>query len=189
MTSIKSVDTVIRERNRTYGTDDLNPPTFASAPAGVTITKQERIAPGKYRVALTVASFTQAIAGAALGFGKEIYDFAQGGILVNSAKVSVVMSAPTDTHTGIVGLGSVVASGVVSGLISTATFADEMIGQATGALTVAGTTTTVTTNGAAVIIAAGATTASKMFLNFAGTFTATENLTISATVEFEYTIV
>ena len=189
MSSIKRTDTVIRERNRTYGTDDLNPPTFAAACAGVTITKQERIAPGKYRVALTVASFTQAVATAALGFGKEIYDFAQGGIIVNNAKINVVMSAPTATNTSVIGLGSVVASGVVSVLTGTATFVNELTSQAAAALTVAGTTTAVTDNGAAVIIAAGASTASKMFLNFAGTWNATENVTISGTVEFEYTIV
>jgi hypothetical protein len=187
MSSIKRIDTVIRERNRIYGTDDLNPPTFAATCAGVTITKQERIAPGKYRVALTVASFTQAVATAALGFGKEIYDFPQGGIMVNSANISIVMSAPTATNTSVIGLGSVVGSGAVSVLTGTATFVNELTSQAAAALTVAGTTTAVTDNGAAVL-SVGAATAAKMFLNFAGTWNSTENLTISGTVEFEYSI-
>jgi len=83
---------------------------------------------------ITVDTALGDIAGsAALGLGKLVYTFPGGAVDVKSSYMSMALTQ-TDGNitadTPYVGIGSVVASGVVSDLTGTATFDDMMVNQA-----------------------------------------------------------
>lgn len=86
-----------------------------------------------HQTKLTIASALPAIAGgAALGVGKLIYTFPAGVQIIESAYMSVSIKqtqAHINADTPEIGLGSVIASGVVSVLSGTATFEDILTGQ------------------------------------------------------------
>ena len=134
-----------------------------------------------HKTVLTVAAFTQAIAGAALGFGKELYTFPEGMIKVEYATIDLTLTAATETGTPDVGLGTVVASGVIDVLSGTATFEDIMDGFTATAITSGGSDSNNYVAAEAGVLD-GHTTAKKVFLNLAETWTATESVTIEAVV-------
>lgn len=94
---------------------------------------------------LTIATVLPAIAGgASLGVGDLLYTFPAGAIAVNVSKMSMAITQTTghiNANTPAVGLGTVIASGVVSVLSGTATFQNIIVGTAaancTGTATVA----------------------------------------------------
>lgn len=86
-----------------------------------------------HRTVLTVSTTLPAIAGgAALGVGKLLYTLPAGAVIVDSAYMSLAITQTqgnitADTPDG--GLGTVIASGVVSTLDGTATFENILTGQ------------------------------------------------------------
>jgi hypothetical protein len=153
--------------------------------AGVTVVESGTVL---RKTTFTIAAFTQAVTNAALGWGKQLYVFPKGVIKIQNVQCNLTMSAPTNTNVGVVGMGTVVASGAVAVLSGTSTFVDVVSGQATGALSVAGTVTKATAAATAGLLD-GSTTAKNLFLNFAGTQTAAENVTISGTVTIDWEFV
>ena len=137
---------------------------------------------GRHKTVLTIAAFTQAIAGAALGFGKSLYTFPEGVIKAVYATADITIFGATETGTPDVGVGSVVASGAIDVLNGTATFEDIMDGfTATAITTTPGSVSNNYVEAEAGLLD-GSTTAIEAFLNLAETWTATEDLTISGTV-------
>jgi hypothetical protein len=130
---------------------------------------------------ISVTEFTQAVAGADLGFGKKIYDFPEGLVKCKRAVIDITMSAPTSTDVGEVGLGTVVASGAVATLGGTATFEDIVDGFANTAPSVAGAATQAGKECEAGQLD-GTSTSKDLFLNFAASWTPTEDITISGTI-------
>lgn len=163
-----------------YATATLEP-SLGVASVGV-IATEELVDGITRKTTLTIAAFTQAIAGAALGFGKELYTFPEGVVKVTEATADVTIFGATETGTPDLGVGTVVASGAIDVLSGTATFENIMDGFTATAIT--------TTPGSAsnnyVVAEAGVldghTTAAKAFLNVAETWTATEDLTVAGTV-------
>jgi hypothetical protein len=82
---------------------------------------------------LTVDTTLPAIAGgAALGVGKLLYTMPAGAVAIHAAKIDMAITQTEGNITADtpeVGLGSVIASGVVSVLSGTATFEDILTGQ------------------------------------------------------------
>lgn len=110
---------------------------------------------------LTVSTTLGAIAGGAnLGLGKLMYTFPAGEIIVEAAYMSMALTAldgNIDADTPDVGLGTVVASGVVAVLGGTATFESIITGQT--ATDCSGTATVKTANptaGVPLVIATAA---------------------------------
>lgn len=130
---------------------------------------------------LTIKEFKQAIAGAALGFGKELYTFPEGLIKVTEATIDLTIAGATETGTPDTGIGTVVASGAVDVLSGTATFEDIMDGFTATAISSAGSASHNYVSAEAGVLD-GHTTAKKAFLNLAETWKATEDLTISGKV-------
>lgn len=130
---------------------------------------------------ITVTPFTQAVTAAALAFGKKIYDFPLGHIKVDRALIKLTVTAPTSTTTGEVALGTVVASGAAATTGGTATFEDIIDGTATTESSSTGAVTLVN-KACEADVPDGHSTALDLYLNLAGTWEASENLTISATV-------
>lgn len=130
---------------------------------------------------ITVAPFTQAVTAAALAFGKKIYDFPLGHIKVNRALMKVTIVAPASTTIGELALGTVVASGVAATTQGTATFENIIDGTA-NTVTSAEGALTVINKAAEADVPDGSSTALDLYLNAAGTWEATENLTISAEI-------
>lgn len=150
------------------------------------------------RIKITVDSFTQAIASDAdLGFGRKIWDFAEGAIVPMFARFDIDITAPdglgmaVGSDDGEMALGTVIASGAVDELGGTATFEDFLAAPvALTALTKSGSDTNTEQHivkGAQTVLD-GTTTPIDMYLNFAGTFdqTSAESLTISGTVDLWY---
>lgn len=130
---------------------------------------------------ITITSFTQAVTAAALGFGKKIYDFPQGIIRFKKVFAAITIAAPASTTTGEIGLGTVVASGAIATLGGTATFENILDGTANTETSSAGALTNIVAN-CETDNPDGTTTALDLYLNIAGTWEASENLTISGTV-------
>ena len=136
----------------------------------------------RHTTILTVAAFTQAIATAALGFGKSIYTFPEGIVKVKYATVDLTIFGTAETGTPDIGIGTVIASGEIDTLNGTATFESIMDGfTATAITTTPGSASNKYVEAEAGLLD-GHTTEVEAFLNFAETWAATENLTISATV-------
>ena len=132
---------------------------------------------------IKVTAFTQAIAGAALSFGKKIYDFPEGIIKCTRAVFDVNMIAPTDTIVGEIGLGTVVGSGANATLGAVGATAEDIVdGFATTEPAASPGADTQAGKEAEAGQLDGTSTAKDLYLNFAATWTATESLTISGTV-------
>jgi len=130
---------------------------------GTNVTALEEVRQGNVhftRLQFAVSAALPAIAGgAALGVGKLVYTFPAGEIVLQGATINVGITQTQgniNANTPTVGLGTVIASGVVSVLSGTATFQDIVTGSAAADCT--GTRTVKTLNPDLVIATAGAHT-------------------------------
>lgn len=173
---------------------------IGSTPSGIsTITCTEYSTGGDILVALTLTNFVVgalAGAGAALGVGNIIYTFPTGDQHLETAYSfwNLALTAAGTAVTCKVGLGSVIASGAVSGLSGTATFQDRVTAQdiTTGASggTAVNAGPVGATAGIQTGIALNGTSAVKnVFLNAAGTWNSnnTGNLTASGQIFIKWT--
>lgn len=137
-----------------------------------------------HKTVLTIDEFTQAVAGAALAFGKKLYDFPEGLIRVFNYVIDITVTGATSTDTPEVGLGTATGTGANATLGAVGATAEDIAdGTAMGAI--ASTGKAYQASGAAEADAAsldGHTTAKDLYLNFADTWTVSEDLTISGTV-------
>lgn len=176
----------IRNRNAVVsGTRQI---TFASATSGVT-TINERLAGNKVRTTLIIASYTQAVASANLAFGKQIYTFPEGYVSPKAFNYDITISAAASVVAPVMAFGNTVGAGAVNTLAGTAGFFDMNSGgqDTLSAITVAGTRNKSTIAGlAAGTFSDGTAGAKKIYLNFAGGWATSENLTISGKVVFEW---
>lgn len=128
-----------------------------------------------HRTVLTVSTTLPAIAGgAALGIGKQLYAFPAGALLINRSYMSISITQTQGNITADtpeVGLGTVIATGVVAVLNTPATFENIITG--TAAADCNGTATVVTaTPTAGVPLAIETGDAHTLFLNVADTWAA-----------------
>lgn len=137
-----------------------------------------------HKTVLTIAEFTQAIAGANLAFGKKLYDFPEGLIRVFNYVIDITVTAATETGTPEVGLGTATGTGANATLGAVGATAEDIAdGTAMSAISSSGTA--YQASGVAESDANsldGHTTAKDLFLNLAAGWSATEDLTISGTV-------
>ena len=125
---------------------------------------------------------------AALAFGALLYTLPAGIQIIEAVHVSVALTgtAPIVADTPDVGIGSVVASGVVSVLGGTATFEDYVTGQTSGAISGANTITAFlsATAGALTGIALNKTADVKaIYLNCADTWADAGDVTATGTIK------
>jgi len=164
----------------TFSNETVTAANVGTASTGVTAVEYGA-GGGRHKTVLTLSEFTQAIAGAALGFGKSLYTFPEGFIKVVYATADVTIAGATETGTPDIGVGTVVASGEIDALDGTATFEDIMDGFTGTAITSEGSDSNNYVEAESELLD-GHTTAIEAFLNFAETWTASEDLTISGTV-------
>lgn len=158
--------------------NNLIPTTHGTAP-GTGITVEEFCVDGYNHTSVItldgVSAVLPAIAGgAALGIGRLVYTLPAGEQIINSASISVAITQ-TQGHitadTPTIGLGTVVASGVISVLSGTATFQNILTGVATADCN--GTAKVSTANPtAAVPLVIAAAGAKSIYLNAAATWAA-----------------
>lgn len=134
------------------------------------------------KTTLTIAEFTQAIAGAALGFGKKLCDLPEGAIKIEQVVARITTKGATSTSQPVIGVGTVVASGAVSVLSGTSTFVDAMTGFTGTAVSAAGSVSFSAATATAGVLD-GTSTAKSLFLNMAAGWAVSETLTISGYVE------
>lgn len=166
------------------GVNTPMPVYLVDPPAGVTLSigaaatgvSAVEYGDGKiHQTVLTVNSALPAIAGgAALGVGKLLYTFPDGVQIIESAYMAVAITQTEGNITADtpdIGLGSVIASGVITVLSGTATFEDIMTGQT--AADCNGTATVATTNPTAgVPLITNAAGSKAVYLNVADTWAA-----------------
>ena len=118
------------------GTLALNGTTTSTSNVGTVATGSTAVHYGdgiNMRAVITVDTTLPAIAGgAALAVGKLLYTLPAGAVLVNDAYMSIAITQTDgniDADTPDVGIGTVIASGVVSVLGGTATFENIITGQ------------------------------------------------------------
>jgi hypothetical protein len=127
------------------------------------------------------ANWVKAIASAALAFGDAIYTFPLGGIRILGATYAMTVAAPASVATPEIGLGTVLAAGANATLGAAGNTTEDITdGTAMGAISAVGTAVAVVKLPEAdVTNLDGHTTAIPVFLNIAGNWATTENLTIS----------
>jgi hypothetical protein len=160
--------------------------------AGTNVTAVE-YGDGFHKIAmLTLSSVALTIGdNVSLGSGALIYTLPAGAVVVNNATMSVGVTLTTGTPTTDqpeIGLGTVIASGVVSVLGGTATFEDIMAGATTPVLAdLAGTAEVFTHNPGLVIEAAAAHT---VHLNIADAYADVTDTaaTATGTIVLDYTL-
>lgn len=140
---------------------------------------------------LTLSGITVAPTGAAaLGIGALIFSFPAGIHVHEVTNMSIIPTAAagTSADTPDVGIGSVIASGVVSVLSGTATFEDYVTGQtATNCSGTAVPATLAATAGALTGISLNvAASAKTMYVNLADTWAAADTITLSGTVSIKW---
>lgn len=128
---------------------------------------------------------------AALGFGKLMYTLPAGACLVNASKFNLSLQGGgvVDADTPDVGLGTVIASGVVSVLSGTATFENIMTGQTFNDCN--GTAEVVTTLATSspfslIVETSGAHT---IYLNVADTWAGADDITATGTITIDWTFI
>ena len=132
-------------------------------------------------------------AGAALGLGNIVAAFPAGAHLELAYYQSLSFKAAGTAVNTDAGLGSVIASGVISVLSGTGTFEDRLTGQtiatAAGGGAVASALLGATAGIGTGIALNGASAVKNVFLNAAGTWNAnnTGNLTATGTITFKWT--
>jgi len=123
--------------------------------------------------------FVKAVASAALAFGDQAYNFPLGLIRCVGGTITFTIQGATATNTPEVGLGSVLGAGVQTTLgAAGATMEDVLDGTATGAITLAGTDESYAFAAEAGVLD-GTATAKDLFLNCAGNWAVTEDITFS----------
>lgn len=127
--------------------------TLSAGTPGVGVTAQEKGDGSHHLTVLTLGPgcvLPNIPGGASLGVGTLIYTFPAGAQVINSTQVNVGITQTTghiNANTPTVGLGSVVASGVIAVLSGTATFQNMNVGKAAANCT--GTPTVQTVNATA----------------------------------------
>lgn len=173
------------------GTKTLSGSEYGTAGTGVTAT---HYGDGKNVTSvLTLSGITLSPTGAAaLGLGALIFTFPAGNHLHTATQMNVTLTGggTVDADTPDVGIGSVIASGVVSVLSGTAAFEDYITGQtATDCSGTAIPAFTVATAGALTGISVNATADAKtLHLNIADTWAGADDITIAGTVTIKWTI-
>lgn len=142
-----------------------------------------------HKTVLTLTDFAvgSATGAAALGFGSLIYTLPAGAQLSTILYMSVALTGTTTivADTPDFGVGSVIATGVVSVLGGTATFEDYLTGQTSGAISGSNVKTAMTgaTAGIHTGIALNASGSTKtLFLNCADTWAGTGDVTATGTI-------
>jgi hypothetical protein len=193
------IDTGLRklgDGKTNYNSIAYAPPAVGSSPVG-TVAVQEY---GNAKDRVTVLTLTNFIvgalagAGASLGLGNIVYAFPAGQHfeLVYSLS-NIILTAAGTPVTGVIGLGSVIATGAVSVLSGTATFQDRIAGVAASTDPAGGaavSTVKAATAGIGTGIALNlAANVKNVFLNAAGAWNAnnTGNLTASGIIVLKWT--
>ena len=171
------METKIRDRNA------LNASLVQQITAGTGITVNTTTDDGVvHRTVFTVPSTAQAVASAALSFGKELGTMPKINFFTNQVYVDLTyVSDGTCTVQADIGVGTLLASGAYTTL-NDATNEDCLDGQTSTAYN--GTTPAVYEYAAfgEIDIKDGGTTAKSLYLNFAGNWVTTVGLTYSGTV-------
>jgi hypothetical protein len=143
-----------------------------------------------HRTVFTLDAFAlgSATGAAALGFGKLIYTLPAGACIIKASKIDIALQGGgvVDADTPDMGLGTVIASGVVSVLSGTATFENILTGQTVNDC--AGTAEVKTTLATAspfglVVETADAHT---IHLNIADTWAGADDITATGTIIIEW---
>lgn len=176
-TVTETVNSVVNAAGGVAGTA----PNYGVAAANVTVLEY---GDGLYhKTTLTMDSYTEAIASAALAVGQAVYTFPTGGIIIHGGTLDMTIAGATSVATPDIGIGTVIGTGAVAVLGGTATFEDIMDGAAGTAISASGgqTVRVFKAMGDATTFD-GHTTPIPVFLNFAFLWIVTEALTINPCV-------
>jgi len=135
--------------------------------------------------AMAVGSPTGA---AALGFGKLIYTLPAGACLIKASKINFSLQGAgvVDADTPDVGLGTVIASGVVSVLSGTATFENIMTGQTFDDCDGTAEVKTALATSSPFALVIETADAHTIHLNVADTWAGADDLTATGTIVLEW---
>jgi hypothetical protein len=135
--------------------------------------------------AMAVGSPTGA---AALGFGKLLYTLPAGACLIKASKINFSLQAggTVDADTPDVGLGTVIASGVVSVLSGTATFENILTGQTFNDCNGTAEVKTALATSSPFALVVETADAHTIYLNVADTWAGADDLTATGTIVLEW---
>lgn len=180
--------TTIRDRNNIVAEKSVSEQLVLES--GVTL-ESNVTKSNVYVTKITLAATTFAVANASLGFGKKLFTFPKGNVHVLAAHLDLTYaSSVANTIQADIGIGTVIASGVVAVLSGTATFEDIIDGITATAFNGVTAVNYEANKTAEVDIKDGASTAKAAHLNVAGAWTGvTGDLTYSGVVTLIWAIV
>jgi hypothetical protein len=125
---------------------------------------------------------------AALGFGKLLYTLPAGACIIKASKINFSLQGGgvVDADTPDVGLGTVIASGVVSVLSGTATFENIMTGQTFNDCDGTAEVKTALATSSPFALVVETADAHTIYLNVADTWAGADSLTATGTITIEW---
>ena len=175
---------------------DITSVNIGTAPTATGLSVVEQGDAVNHKTVLTLADFAvgSATGAAALAFGALVYTLPAGAQLMDITYMSVALTGTVTIvgDTPEIGIGSVIASGVVLVLNGTATFMDYVTEQTSGAISGSNTTTVLLGatagihTGIALNVAASAKT---LYLNVADTWAGTGDVTATGTITLTWKMV
>lgn len=158
---------------------------------GLTVTEYGNEAFHKTVLTLDEVSVGSATGAAALGFGKLMYTLPAGACIVKASKFNLSLQGGgvVDADTPDVGLGTVIASGVVSVLSGTATFESILTGQTFNDCNGTAEVKTALATSSPFGLVVETADAHTIYLNIADTWAGADDLTASGTITIEWSFI
>jgi len=169
-------------------TTDLNNGTVEEV-TGLTVVEQGNGTTHKTILSLDEVAVGSATGAAALGFGKLLYTLPAGACIVKSSTIDLSLQGGgvVDADTPDLGLGTVIASGVVSVLSGTATYENILTGQTMNDCNGTAEVKTAKCTSSPFELVIEAADAHTIHLNIADTWAGADDLTATGTVTIEWT--
>lgn len=173
-----------------FGAGPNNPANVGTVNALTGLSVAEYGNETSHKTVLTLASVAigSPTGAAALGFGKLMYTLPAGAcnILISKLNVSLACGGTVTADTPKIGMGTVVASGVVSVLSGTATFQNILTGQTISDVNGTATVKTLKATSSPFELIVETADVHTIYLNLANTWAGADAVTATGTITIEY---
>lgn len=155
---------------------------------GLTVAEYGNETSHKTVLTLDAVAVGSATGAAALGFGKLMYTLPAGACIVKASKIDLALQGGgvVDADTPDLGIGTVVASGVVSVLSGTATFENILTGQTMNDCNGTAEVKTAKATSSPFELAVETADAHTIYLNIADTWAGADDLTATGTITIDW---
>jgi hypothetical protein len=162
-----------------------------AAVTGLTVTEYGDETNHKTRLTFDAVALGSATGAAALGFGLLVYSLPAGACVVRSSKINLSLQGGgvVDADTPDLGIGTVIASGVVSVLGGTATFENILTGQTMNDCAGTAEVKTALATSSPFALVVETADAHTIHLNVADTWAGADDITVTGTIDIDWVFI